>query len=149
ADWQQANDAYLGAALAWLHLRLKRLAQAGQPPPVVPVPATPPPAAPAAAASSLRDRLRFRSAAPAAPATARVVLALPPASEEVTREQVAEAAQALAAAEAADPPPALVLLGQRLGLSRFERDLLLLCAALELDTRTAALCARAQDDPSR
>jgi hypothetical protein len=42
-----------------------------------------------------------------------------------------------------------VLLGQRLGLSRFERDVLLLCAALELDTRTAALCARAQDDPSR
>jgi hypothetical protein len=79
-----------------------------------------------------------------------VVLALPPASEVVAAErQLAATAAAMAAAEAADPPPALVLLGQRLGLSRFEREVLLLCAAMELDTRTAALCARAQDDPSR
>src|SRR5262245_5736608 len=94
ADWQEANDAYLGAALAWLHLRLKRLAQQGQPAPVIPMP--PPLEAPAAASPSLRDRLRFRSAAPAASATAPVVLALPPASEEVTAEQVAEAAAAMA-----------------------------------------------------
>ena len=51
--------------------------------------------------------------------------------------------------ESGDPPPALVGLGQRLGLARFERDVLLLCAALELDTRRAALCARGQDDPQR
>src|SRR5262245_5115620 len=47
------------------------------------------------------------------------------------------------------PPPALVLLGQQLGLARYEQELLLLCVALELDTRIAALCARAQDDPNR
>ena len=54
-------------------------------------------------------------------------------------------------AEAApiDPPPALVILGQRLGLSQFEQEILLLCAAMELDTRIAGLCARAQDDPDR
>jgi ATP-dependent 26S proteasome regulatory subunit len=43
----------------------------------------------------------------------------------------------------------LILLARRFGLSLFERDLLLLCAAMELDTRIAGLCARAQDDPVR
>ncbi|MDQ6623104.1 MAG: ATP-binding protein, partial [Verrucomicrobiota bacterium] len=46
-------------------------------------------------------------------------------------------------------PSALTILGQRFGLSAFERDILLLCAAVELDTRTAGLCARAQDDPAK
>ncbi len=45
------------------------------------------------------------------------------------------------------PPPALVLLSQRLGLSPFEQEVLLLCAAMELDTRIASLCAQAQDNP--
>ena len=48
-----------------------------------------------------------------------------------------------------EPPPALVLLGRQLGLSVFERDILLLCAALELDTRVAGLCAQAQDNQNR
>ncbi len=48
-----------------------------------------------------------------------------------------------------DAPSALTLLSDRLGLSPFERDILLLCAAMELDTRIAPLCARAQDDPNR
>lgn len=45
--------------------------------------------------------------------------------------------------------PALVVLAQRLQLSEFERDVLLLCAAMELDTRIAALCARAQGDAAK
>lgn len=57
------------------------------------------------------------------------------------------------AAPAGEPadliPPALEVLGDRLGLSPFERKLLLLCAAMELDTRVAALCARAHDDPQK
>jgi len=48
-----------------------------------------------------------------------------------------------------DTPSALAILSERLGLSPFERNILLLCAAMELDTRIAALCARAQDDPNR
>jgi hypothetical protein len=47
------------------------------------------------------------------------------------------------------PPPALVMLGLQLGLTDFERDTLLLCVAMELDTRIAGLCARAQGDPAR
>ena len=39
--------------------------------------------------------------------------------------------------------PALVMLTQRLGLTPFERDLLLLCAGMELDTGFASWCARA------
>jgi hypothetical protein len=48
-----------------------------------------------------------------------------------------------------DPPPALVVLEHRLGLSQFEQEILFLCAAMELDTRIASLCSRAQDDPNR
>lgn len=46
-------------------------------------------------------------------------------------------------------PPAIALLAQRLRLSDFERNLLLLCVAMELDTRIPALCARAQRDVSK
>jgi hypothetical protein len=46
-------------------------------------------------------------------------------------------------------PPALLLLAQRLGLSEFERNVLLLCIAMELDTRIPALCAQAQHDPPK
>jgi hypothetical protein len=42
------------------------------------------------------------------------------------------------------PAPALAGLATTLGLSRFERDLLLLCASLELDPSISALCAAAQ-----
>jgi hypothetical protein len=40
-------------------------------------------------------------------------------------------------------PATLQLLSERLGMSPFERDVLLLCCALELDPRLPALCARA------
>src|SRR6185312_5980524 len=45
--------------------------------------------------------------------------------------------------------PALSVLANRLGLSAFERDVLLLCIGMELDTRFPALCAQAQHDPAR
>jgi hypothetical protein len=61
---------------------------------------------------------------------------------------------ALVAAEAALPafvgaPPALERIARGFGLSRFERDLLLLCAGVELDAEMAALCAQAAGDPAR
>ena len=46
-------------------------------------------------------------------------------------------------------PRALALLAERLGLSTFEQQTLLLAAATELDTRVAGLCAAAQRDPGR
>jgi hypothetical protein len=46
-------------------------------------------------------------------------------------------------------PLALDVLCASFGLSRFERDLLLLCAGIELDSTVAPLCAAAQGDPAR
>jgi hypothetical protein len=54
----------------------------------------------------------------------------------VEREQAAEVV----------PAPALEALAAQLGLGPFERDVLLLCAAMELDPGTAARCAAAQGD---
>jgi hypothetical protein len=48
-----------------------------------------------------------------------------------------------------DPPPAIDALCELFGLSPFERDLLLLCAGVELDSSFAALCAEANGDPTR
>jgi hypothetical protein len=48
-----------------------------------------------------------------------------------------------------DAPPALEVLSDTFGLSSFERDLLLLCAGIEMNSRFAALCATAQDNASR
>ncbi|HEX6729783.1 MAG TPA: ATP-binding protein, partial [Pyrinomonadaceae bacterium] len=53
------------------------------------------------------------------------------------------------AAAAMPAPSALEILSSMFGLSAFERDLLLMCAGVELDSTFAALCARAQSDPSR
>jgi len=60
------------------------------------------------------------------------------------QKDIEVAAKAMAVAALGDPPPALILLCQQLGLSEFERSLLLLCAAMELDTGMGQLCAEAQ-----
>ncbi len=121
ATWQANNDKYLSAALAWLRLRLQRLA----PPP--PAPAPP-------------ERSGFLGLGQQEP---------PPPAKRVTHAQIVQAEKTMDAAAGIDPPPALLILGQRFGLSPFEREVLLLCAAMELDTRVAALCALAQENPNR
>jgi hypothetical protein len=66
------------------------------------------------------------------------------------RDSLSDARERFTAAAAAMPaPPALETLGVMLGLSAFERDILLLCAGMELDSRFPALCARAHGDPAR
>ncbi|WP_298407990.1 ATP-binding protein [uncultured Chloroflexus sp.] len=60
------------------------------------------------------------------------------------------AEQALAAARVAMPAlPALERLRIIFGLTEFETELLLFCAAVELDSSVAALCTAAQGDPQR
>jgi len=49
-------------------------------------------------------------------------------------------------AQAMSSPPALLVLTEMFGLSPFERDLLLLCAGVEMQGSFADLCARAQGD---
>ncbi|HWW60683.1 MAG TPA: ATP-binding protein, partial [Thermoanaerobaculia bacterium] len=141
--WQEANDAYLAAAVEWLRLLLMRRAPAQSEPMIVGERRATPRETPAA-----KPWWAWRRGDPTPPPPPPP-LALPPASFEVSEEQVADAARKMQRAAEHDPPPALLLLARRLRLSDFARNTLLLCAAIELDTRIAALCARVHDDPAR
>jgi hypothetical protein len=154
-QWLQANDKYLADALNELRARLERMANQG----TDQTPATPPPAArdtpnngkaQGAKQPSLLERLF--SAQPTGAASPVAASAGPEVTGAPAAPMVAEsepASEAMPEAGGTEPTPALVLLAQRLGLTEFERDTLLLCAAMELDTRIAGLCARAQGDPAR
>ena len=147
ATWQDTNAQYLAAALAWLRARLERQAMQGPGVLALSVPQPQPPSPPQAETTSLWARLvrRFPT-----PPVAKAPPLRPPARGHDADEGGAQAAPAmLTAGVQTDHPPALVLLGQRLGLSHFEQETLLLCAAMELDTGIASLCARAQGDPNR
>lgn len=152
ASWHQANDRYLAAAVEWLRLLLAHHVPSAPQPVIVgeqratPRNETAAEKTASAAWWSLRRTSPGATPTPTPPPTQR---ALPPASTEVTAEQVREAEQRMRSADVSDPPSAMALLARRTGLTDFERDLLLLCIAMELDTRIAALCARAQDDLSR
>ena len=132
--WQENNNRYLSVALEWLRLRLLRLAQ-----PVAPVASNLPQTFEAASPSFMEPFLR-KSLTPTVPA-------LPPPVHP--DEQIAQLEKEMKAFEDTTPPPALITLRQQLNLSPFEGNVLLLCTAMELDTRIAGLCARAQDDLQR
>ena len=121
-DWQDINHDYLAAALHWLRLVLRRHADGGNPP--------------RPALVNVGRRASKNLALPTGPDRAAAV----------TDSQVTMARQALVAAEAGEPAPALVELSDRLGLSPFEQKILLLCAAMELDPAAPGLCALAQRD---
>ncbi len=152
AAWYDANDAYLAAAIDWLRLLLPH--QAPSSPRVVPTESLPtppplPPAEPPEPPAAPWWKFRRSGATERPPeVSTKPHLALPPGSSESAQQAINAARERMVAAESSDPPPALTALARRLGLSSFERDLLLLCVAIELDTRIGALCARAQDDPS-
>ncbi len=77
--------------------------------------------------------------------------AIPSALEtaSISDAQIEQAAAVMQQAAASDLSPALVILSNRLGLGQFETQILLLCAAMEFDTRLGTLCAQAQDDAAR
>src|SRR5215831_9773812 len=132
----EINSIYLATALCWLRLRLERLAQRTQRP------------APVLLARSAQEtpsqRVIFWHHPRPLPA-----LPAPKVKSPALDEQIEHYALEMSAAESADKHPALIVLGNTLGLSSFERNVLLLCIAMELDTRIANLCARAQDDPNK
>ncbi len=101
ATWMKNNDRHLAATVAWIHLRLERLA------------------------ARTDDKKN-----PSIPDNAAI--------EQAHQEKVKR--------ENSELPPALVLLGNALGLSEFDRHVLALCVAMELNTKTASLCANAQDN---
>lgn len=127
-SWQQQNDEYVKKALVWLRLRLawfmEQSAKAASP------------LQPGAHSAPQKGARRLSGTEGAHAAS-------------ISDKQLARAAEELAMFEKTEPPPALVVLRRSLGLSQFESELLLLCAAMEFDTRIASLCAQAQDDPTR
>ncbi|MCY1078711.1 ATP-binding protein [Archangium lansingense] len=83
-------------------------------------------------------------------ALARVRVRLERHAAKEPREPAPEEEQALEEAAAALPAPAaLERLRTLFQLSPFERDVLLLCAGMELDATFAPRCASAQGDPRR
>ena len=134
-DWQEQNARYLSGALEWVRLLLERQAAraSGQALEIGKLLCDPE----QTDEPSLFERiLRHKPALK----TTKAAALLPPASEATSDEQIAQAAAAMNAAAQMQPPPALHILADRFGLSRFEREILLLCAAMELDTGTASLC---------
>lgn len=152
ASWHQANDTYLAAAADWLRLLLTHHVPSSPQPMLVGERRASPRNESEAEKNESAAWWTFRRTSPGTtptPPPPPQRPALPPASTEVTIEQVRAAEERMRAAERSDPPPAMALLARRTGLTEFERDVLLLCIAIELDTRIGALCARVQDDLSR
>ena len=142
-EWLEANNRYLSASLGWLRLRLQRMMpETARLPGSTDESPNPPPAEETKGGW-------FRSRRESRRTEAREVRLLSPGKGEDIDEQIALAAAERDAAAATDPPPALHLLAERFGLSVFERDTLLLCAALEFDPAMTWLCAQAQGGSSR
>lgn len=138
AEWQRNNEAYLTAAFNWLRLRLKLLA----PPPVIIHTETSP-------ITETEENYwiffrRMKTVVDVKKPIAQISSSL--SDIEILRTQCLEAAEEMDEASKVEPPPALVIVSDRLGLSDFERNILLLCAAYELDTSIGSLCARVHDD---
>ena len=94
----------------------------------------------AASLAWLRELLRQHAQAePQAPAGKGTAGTAAAAGAQARLGALAAAAEQAAAR--CVPPPALVTLAERTGLSRFEHDVLLLCAATELDPSIRGLCA--------
>ncbi|MFE2124241.1 ATP-binding protein [Rhodococcus aetherivorans] len=163
--WYSGNDRYLRLSLIWLRLRLERVAAEREPDPsteptastaaVGPPLVTPPP-------PTAQRRHGFWSRAPrerqpgdSASDSGPTVAPRPPATPEDAPgpprqwdEDIAAAAANISeAAVALSPPPALERIGYLLGLSDFERQVLLLCAAPELDTGMSDLFTAASGRP--
>lgn len=139
-QWQEDNNRYLSAAIDWLHAILDRRGDA--PTGTGPLPST------QTAVDARLSWWRFgRGTAQTAERTPLLLPASGPAQRNETAAAQAFATMTKIGAEVT-PPPALLLLAKRLGLSTFEQNILLLCAAMELDTGMASLCARAQHDPA-
>ncbi|CAM2169953.1 Tetratricopeptide (TPR) repeat protein [Paraburkholderia sacchari] len=141
--WQEVNSRYLAAALAWLKIRLEQYGRrqrgesAEDPAPGLPAP-------PPALETGPAHWWQRRSSQTVAPEE-RAPYAPPPVPAPGRDDALARAEEEYAAATAqTNPAPVLMRLSALLGLSRFEREILLLCTAMELDPDIAGLCELAQ-----
>jgi len=121
-QWLQSNDDYLRDAIHWVKLRLEKkidsLTPAKMPEPV--------------------KTHWFKADADNAAIQS---------DDSAKNAELTLISGRMATAEVTNPPPALLILSQQLGLTRFEREVLLLCVAMELDGATAALCVKAHGKP--
>ncbi|WP_395680383.1 ATP-binding protein [Inquilinus sp.] len=131
AAWQQENTRALSAAVGWIRDRLQRQAGSDAAPEVQAEPAG------AADRQAWFRRRRPQATIETGPAGLRLLTAggaSQPGADGVMPDL---------------PPPAFATLRDRLGLTPFELNTLLLCTAMELDTSIAGLCARVQREPER
>ncbi len=146
-SWTDDNNRYLAASLKWLRLRLAQLASpsasASAPPPSTAVAVISAPS-PSSGRGWFSAKSGASAPAPESPAGARATITPPPQTDSIQ-----SALDEREAAARSDPVPALLLLAQRFGLTAFERDTLLLCAAAEFDPGIAALIAAAQGNAAR
>jgi hypothetical protein len=145
ANWQGSNARYLAEAISWLRLRLEchssrtTATTFGLPPVML-----------KREPRSFWQRL-FKGTSVEPPSSGPILLPsnAPSKTLPASAQEARQAANLFSTQPGSQMQPALLLLGQRLGLSRFEVQTLLLGVAMELDTSIAGLCARAQDDPGR
>lgn len=135
-EWYENNEVYLSSALTWLRLRLAGLAEMSEM---------------EASSSSDLFKIYFTRREKSSPAEHESAdqTGSHMESSSLLKDQIKQAEEIMTRSEMVDPAPALIVLGQKLGLSRFEQNTLLLCAAIELDTRISYLYAGAQGDLSR
>src|SRR6266851_4835843 len=142
STWQDANNRHLADRMAWLRGRLQQRARLSR---AHPAPIGPQPPESEDSKSFWRSLLRKDLAH--APAKVHPIL--------LAQSSVANREETEVLSVSKDPPgaplrpPALTILSQRFGLTAFEQDIMLLCAAVELDTGIGGLCAYAQDDAAK
>ncbi len=154
-EWQAANNSYLSEAIAWLRACLERQAVR-----MMPSPSTPTGASPvtldfstqvSAEPSSLWRRV-FRGTPPGTTNATQTILIAEPAPTKTlppSSPDDSTAKRLFTIDSSSQPQPALLMLGQRLGLSEFELKTLLLGVAVELDTGISELCAHVQTNLGR
>jgi hypothetical protein len=120
-DWHEANQRHLVARLAFVRAALERHAARAQ-----------------ARTAASAEAEQASEATPAGSGETATIAAFDEASGLVLDDEWAQAM-----------PAALTRLCDALALSAFERDVLLMCAGVELDASFASLCATAQGDAQR
>ncbi|HZT60725.1 MAG TPA: ATP-binding protein [Pyrinomonadaceae bacterium] len=148
-DWQEENRRYLVARLALVRAALARHAararagaSATDAPDTVAVEGANVVEGSAAQSNVVADFAESSGAPPDEELTRE-------GGEAQTRESHAERTRESGEGRAHESPAALAVLCDALSLSSFERDVLLLCAGVELDASFARLCAEAQGDARR
>jgi len=136
--WQDENTRYLSEAITQVRQALERYAQRQQhtgSSPIIPEVVPP----------TFWQRLMGKTSSN----TPTVRALLTPPGQEPEKATAPAARVSETTGDETKMSPALPMLSRRLGMTRFEEQVLLLCCAVELDPGISPLCARAQDDPAR